>query len=57
MARGHLRKRSKDAWSIVIELDRDPDTGKRRQKWSTVYGTKRDAEKELTRLLIEADKG
>ena len=57
MARGHLRKRSKDAWSIVIELDRDPDTGKRRQKWSTVHGPKRDAEKELTRLLTEADKG
>jgi integrase len=38
-------------------LDRDPNTGKRRQKWITVKGTKKEAERELNRLLVEADRG
>jgi hypothetical protein len=32
MARGHIRKRSEDSWTLVVELERDPATGKRRQK-------------------------
>ncbi len=48
--KGHIRKRSKNSWSLVIELERDAN-GKRRQKWYTVRGTKRDAERELHRLL------
>lgn len=57
MPRGHLRKRAEDSWSLVIELERDPATGKRRQKWHTVRGTKRQAEKRLAELLVEADRG
>lgn len=57
MARGHLTKRSEGSWSIVIELDADPTTGKRRQQWATVKGTKRDAEAKLTELLSQRDKG
>lgn len=57
MPRGHLRKRAEDSWSLVVELDRDPSTGKRRQKWHTVRGTKREAEKRLAELLVEADRG
>jgi integrase len=40
----------------VIDLGRDAD-GKRRQKWSTVHGGKRDAQRELTRLLNELNTG
>ena len=46
--RGHIRKRGKRSWSIVIDIGRDAN-GRRRQKWHPVAGTKRDAEKELTR--------
>ena len=57
MARGHLRKRAEGSWSLVIELPRDEVTGKRHQKWVTFRGNKRDAEKELARLVAEADRG
>ena len=48
--RGHIRQRGKGSWSIVLDLGRD-SSGKRRQKWHTVRGTKRDAQRELTSLL------
>ncbi len=55
--RGHITKRGKSSWSIVIPLGRDPATGKRRQKWITVKGTKRDAERQLTELLHRSETG
>ncbi len=54
--RGHIKKRGKNSWSIVVALGRDV-SGKRRQKWHTVSGTKRDAEQELTRILKQLDEG
>jgi integrase len=54
--RGHIRKRSRASWAIVIDLGRDPG-GKRRQKWHTVHGTKQDAERELANLLNSIHKG
>ena len=45
--RGHLKQRSKGSWAIWLELDRDPVTGKRRQKTLTVKGTKKMAEAKL----------
>ncbi|GAB6274765.1 MAG: tyrosine-type recombinase/integrase [Peptococcaceae bacterium] len=55
--RGHIRKRNKDTWTVVVELPRDPITNKRRQKWVAVTGTKKEAEKELARLLYELETG
>ena len=53
--RGSLRKHYKDSWSLILDLGYqvDPETGrrKRRQKWITVRGTKRDAERRLAELL------
>ena len=49
--RGTLKQRSKGSWSIVLDLPRDPATGKRRQQWHTVKCTKREAEKRLSELL------
>ena len=53
--RGSLRKRYRNSWNLILDLGYsvDPDTGqrKRRQKWITVRGTKRDAERRLTELL------
>lgn len=54
--RGHIKQRAKGSWSIVIDLGRDA-AGKRKQKWSTVRGTKKDAQAELTRLLNELNTG
>ncbi len=55
--RGHIRKRSKDAWTIVIDAGRYPETGKRCQQWHTVRGTKRDAEQAMREMLVGLDKG
>ncbi len=55
--RGHIRKRAKDSWTVVVELPRDPETGKRRQKWVAVKGTKRDAERVLAELAAKAQSG
>ena len=55
--RGHIKQRSQRSWSIVIELPRDPLTGKRRQQWHTVRGTKRDAEKALREIQFSLEKG
>ena len=43
--RGHIRQRTKDkkTWSVIIELNKV--NGKRNQKWYTVHGDKKDAEK------------
>lgn len=55
--KGHIAKRSKGSYSIVLELGKDPSTGKRQQKWLTVNGTKKDAERELARRVNEVNIG
>src|SRR5262245_35643366 len=54
--RGHLRERSPGHWAIVIDV-RDPQTGKRRRKWHSFAGTKRQAEVKLAELVAAAGKG
>lgn len=53
--RGHIRQRG-SKWYVVVELPPTPD-GKRRQRWVPAGTTKRDAERELTRILRELDQG
>lgn len=48
--KGHITKRGKNSWSIVLDLGRDAN-GKRRQKWHTVHGKKDAAEREMARLI------
>ena len=48
--RGSVVKRGA-GYSVVVELDRDPVTGKRRQKWHSGYGTKREAERAMSELV------
>jgi integrase len=55
--RGHIRKRGKDSYTIVLNLGTDPETGKRRQQWVTVRGTRKDAERRLAELLHRLDTG
>lgn len=55
--RGSIVKRSKDSWTVILNLGRDPSTGKRKQQWVTVRGTKREAEKKLAELQYQLDTG
>ena len=55
--RGHIIKRYKDSYSIVLNLGIDPSTGKRKQQWVSVKGTKKEAEKRLSELLHQLDNG
>lgn len=55
--RGHLVKRGKNSYTIVLNLGIDPQTGKRKQQWVSVKGTKKDAEKRLSELLHQLDTG
>lgn len=54
--RGHIKQRG-DSWSVIVELPKDINTGKRKQKWYTFHGTKKEAEKFLTQKLRELDTG
>jgi integrase len=57
MSSGHIRQRSARSWEIKFDTGTDPITGKRRVRYATVRGTKRDAQAELRRLLGEVDQG
>ena len=54
--KGHIKKRSKQSWSIWIDLGRDGN-GRRRQKCITVRGRRKDAERELARIVNEIETG
>jgi hypothetical protein len=54
--RGSVVRRG-NGYSIVIELDRDRITGKRRQKWHSGYRTKKDAEDGLIEMLAARKSG
>jgi integrase len=54
--KGHLRERSPGHWAIVIDV-RDPQTGKRRRRWHSFTGTKREAQFEAARLISEQKNG
>jgi len=54
---GHIRERSPGSFELRYSRDTDPATGKRRIATATVRGTRKDAEKELRRLLHALDTG
>ena len=54
--KGHIRERSPGHWAIVLDV-RDPETGKRRRKWHSFKGTKRQAQIECSRLISEISGG
>jgi hypothetical protein len=54
--KGHIRERSPGKWAIVIDT-RDPETGKRRRRWHSFGGTKREAQVETARLISELQGG
>jgi len=54
--KGHIRERSPGHWAIVIDV-RDPQTGKRRRRWHSFRGTKREAQVECAWLISEMQSG
>ena len=54
--KGHIRERSPGHWAIVIDV-RDSQTGKRKRRWHSFKGTKREAQIECARLLTEIKNG
>jgi integrase len=47
--KGHIRERSPGRWAIILDLH--DDAGKRRRKWHSFAGTKRQAQEECARLV------
>jgi integrase len=54
--KGHIRERSPGHWAIVLDV-RDPATGKRKRKWHSFRGTKREAQNQCSRLITEFMQG
>ena len=55
--RGHIRKRDDRSWAVVVDVGHDSHTGKRRQKWVSVKGTKRAAERRLAEVVRDLNEG
>lgn len=55
--RGCIKSRGKNTYSVIINLGKNPTTGKFKQRWVTVNGSKKDAEKRLSELLHQQDTG
>jgi hypothetical protein len=54
---GHIRERTPGAFELRYSLGTDPATGKRKIATATVRGSRKEAEKELRRLLRSLDTG
>ena len=54
--KGHIRERSPGHWAIILDA-RNPTTGKRRRRWHSFRGTKRQAQIECARLIAEIRNG
>lgn len=54
--KGSIRERSPGHFAIILE-QRDPLTGKRKRKWHSFKGTKRQAQIECARLISELNGG
>ncbi len=56
--KGHVRERSPGKWAIVLDVgERDPKTGKKKRKWHSFTGTKRQADSECARLIAALEAG
>lgn len=53
--KGHIRERSPGKWAIVLDIH--DEHGKRRRKWHSFAGTKRQAQEECSRLVTMMTSG
>ncbi|MDX3968131.1 MAG: tyrosine-type recombinase/integrase [Bradyrhizobium sp.] len=54
--KGHIRERSPGRWAIVLDV-RDPQSAKRKRRWHSFQGTKRQAQTECARLIADLQRG
>jgi integrase len=52
-----MRRRGKDSWELRVHAGRDLETGRKQYATRTVHGTKREASRELARLVAQVDDG
>jgi len=50
---GHIRRGGRESWELKFDLGRDPLSGKRKIRYASFKGTKRQAQAELNRLISE----
>ena len=50
---GHIRRRGERSWELKFDAGNDPLTGKRRIRYHSFKGTKREAEVKLAKLVAE----
>ena len=55
--RGHLEKRYKSSWTIVIDAGQDPVTNERTRIIKSVKGPKREAEKIMNEMMYQLQTG
>ncbi len=55
--RGHIVKRGKNNWGIVLSMGKDPSTNKYRQRWVSFRGNKGAADSRLNELLHQLNNG
>ena len=54
--RGHIRERSPGHWAIVVDV-KDAATGRRKRRWHSFKGAKREAQIECAKLIAELQSG
>ncbi|WP_062225700.1 tyrosine-type recombinase/integrase [Aureimonas frigidaquae] len=54
--KGSIRERSPGHWAIILDVP-DPENGRRRRKWHSFRGTKREAQSECARLITQLKHG
>jgi len=52
-----MRQRGKESWELRVHAGRDLETGRKQYVSRTVHGTKREASRELARLVAQVDDG
>jgi integrase len=54
---GHIRRRGERSWELKYDVGADPITGRRKIRYASVKGTKKDAEQKLIALLAAEQMG
>jgi integrase len=55
--KGFLKQRAEGSWSVVLYLGKNPVDGKKKYKWHTFHGNKKQAQAELARLVNDLNTG
>lgn len=54
--RGSVIRRGRK-WAVVIDVGRDPATGKRMRRWHSGFATRKEAERAARDLLLRVENG